>query len=1490
MTSNRYDFTNYKLAAYVIEKYCYIRSYIFSSIAKIKVMNCINFFGRYSSIAFTIIFSLVLTSGISQLTFEQSFTPATIGPGGTTTLSFKITNNFSTTAAENLAFTNTLPPELMIASLANGSTTCPSGQLAAPANGSTISFSNGRLGALKSCNIAVNVTSSTIGGPYTNTTGDLTSNIGNHGTSAADLTVDGNRPGFSKSFSPSTISPGASSRLVFTIDNTANNSDLRSIGFVDDFPGNLIVASPSNATTTCAVAWNPSPGAHSVGASGNALAVVAAGQSCTLEVDVTSPTSSSFRNISQELFSSITFNSADLSSGIAVADLNVQNQVLTKSFTDDPVAPGASVILQFTLNNLDAINSGRPGFGDYEDMTFTDDLEAVLPGTDDLIFDNMISNTCGGNLTGMGTDLISFDGATLTPGESCMIRVSLGIHGNTPTGSYLNTTSPISYTVGGVPVSGNTASDNLVLRSDPILTKEFLDVTNQTPDPVVAGGEDVLLRFTIQNTSPLNTASNISFVDDLTKILPFPIVASAVTPNPPCGAGSSFTLVSLATERQGLALTGGELAGGDNCSFDVTLTLPIDITQGEYTNTTEEIFATVNNEQVTGKPATDVLLVATAPSLVKVFSANQIAPGDQVDLTFTLEHGNNAPGPASSIEFTDDLGSLITGLASDGNLSTGTCNGSLTENLGVLSYSGGSLPVDGGCSFTVTLNVPANAPSGQYINITSDVTAIVTAGGGNVNVVNVPSSDVLEVLSLTLDKEFINDPVLPGNATTLRFTIQNETDQSVTNIAFTDDLDDVISGMTASGLPANNVCGLGSQLVASAGSTFLNFSGGNIPANGSCTFDVTVNVPPGTEEAEYGNLTSVVTADVNGQPVTAPSAEAGLLVAAPNLLTIGKTFTPGQAEQGSVVSLDFNISFEGGATATNISFTDDLNAALSGLVATGLPASVCNGGTISGSSIISMTGGSLAPGTSCAFSVSVTIPANAAVGGYTNTTGIVTADNISGNSASANLQVLQSSAELRAPTADAGPDQLNVECGADVILDGSGSISWNSLPLTYTWFANGIEIATGVNPVINLGPGVHVVTLIVADANGTDSDNVLIVQLVDVEKPVPICKDITVFLDGAGNQSIVASDVDNGSFDICGAITLSVSQTDFDCSDVGNPVTVFLTVTDEVGLDSVCSAIVTVVDDVPPTAICKNITIELNQNGDTQATITAGDIDNGSNDACGIAGINASKTVFTCADLGDNSVKLTVTDVNGNVNTCTSTVTVLDVTPPVITTKSSVSLWPPNGKYVNFDMSDMVASITDNCDNGITLSDVVITSGTSDEPENGSGDGNTVDDILIAQDCNSVQVRSERKGNGNGRVYTIHFEVSDASGNTTPASYIITVPKNQNGSSAEDDGVAYTETCGASFRPSSTKISNLKYIVTPNPASDLIYLNLSSFDQNQALYEIFDISGKRVLSNSLNIQSGPSQSINISELANGTYHLVIRQNDVQINTTFVKVH
>ncbi|MCP4089320.1 MAG: hypothetical protein GY746_05965, partial [Gammaproteobacteria bacterium] len=182
--------------------------------------------------------------------------------------------------------------------------------------------------------------------------------------------------------------------------------------------------------------------------------------------------------------------------------------------------------------------------------------------------------------------------------------------------------------------------------------------------------------------------------------------------------------------------------------------------------------------------------------------------------------------------------------------------------------------------------------------------------------------------------------------------------------------------------------------------------------------------------------------------------------------------------------------------------------------------------------------------------------------------------------------------------------------------------------------------------------------LTVSDASGNSSTCTSNITVLDTISPVALCQDLTIQLDATGNASITADDVDNGSSDACGIDTMTLNISSFTCSDIFRTVGIILTVTDVNGNSSTCSAGYTVLDTISPTAVCQDITVDLDGSGN--GSHTASEINNGSNDNCGIASLSVSPNTYTCSDTGANSVTLTVTDVNSNISTCTATVTVAD--------------------------------------------------------------------------------------------------------------------------------------------------------------------------------------------------------------------------------------
>ncbi len=252
-----------------------------------------------------------------------------------------------------------------------------------------------------------------------------------------------------------------------------------------------------------------------------------------------------------------------------------------------------------------------------------------------------------------------------------------------------------------------------------------------------------------------------------------------------------------------------------------------------------------------------------------------------------------------------------------------------------------------------------------------------------------------------------------------------------------------------------------------------------------------------------------------------------------------------------------------------------------------------------------------------------------------------------------------------------------VTCTAPVTLIRSATDNCDSsVGISFT-----VSPSAGVvlnNPAQNTGDaggtypvGVYTIVFTAVDNFSNDATHTVTLTVSDNIPPVAICADITVQLDANGQVVVDAQQLNNGSTDNCNVIDYffftggfnGVSTLPFDCSDIAtSPNAVTIYVTDGTNNSGTCNANVTVEDNVLPTAQCQPVSVSLPPAG--TGTITSAQVNNSSFDNCGVMSAIAAPLAFTCANVGANIVTLTVTDVNGNVNTCSATVTVMDVTVP----------------------------------------------------------------------------------------------------------------------------------------------------------------------------------------------------------------------------------
>lgn len=163
-------------------------------------------------------------------------------------------------------------------------------------------------------------------------------------------------------------------------------------------------------------------------------------------------------------------------------------------------------------------------------------------------------------------------------------------------------------------------------------------------------------------------------------------------------------------------------------------------------------------------------------------------------------------------------------------------------------------------------------------------------------------------------------------------------------------------------------------------------------------------------------------------------------------------------------------------------------------------------------------------------------------------------------------------------------------------------------------------------------------------------------------------------------------------------------------------------------------------------------------------------------DACD-ASVTPTDNAPALIPLGVNPITFSATDDSGNTGSCSADIKVVDTTPPTISVSVSPSVVFPAPNHKMFEVSALV-EYEDGCDPSPT---VALTSITSNEPDNGLGDGDTANDIQGADFGTadfSFFLRSERSGKGSGRIYTVTYTVTDGAGNSASASATVRIPKN----------------------------------------------------------------------------------------------------------------
>jgi uncharacterized repeat protein (TIGR01451 family) len=868
-------------------------------------------------------------------TLSKTFNPTTIGAGNTSLLTITL-GNVNATAASFASFTDTLP--IGVTFVGNASNNGCGGAIAN--DEFTLTLTGGSIPAGGSCTVTATVTSS-VPGLHLNTTGALVTDKGTAPPANDTLIVNQTSPiGILKSFNPGTIGAGEPSLLTITVDNP--NSIAIPVAFTDflpSSPGQMLVATgPGPLINTCGGTLTATTGSSSVIYAGGLLP---ANGSCTVTVYVTAPVPGSYTNFLGTASDTLTVSPAIPPQ----PGLLLEKTAIPTTYTK----VGDIIVYTYIIKNIGGVTLTGP-------FIVTDDnfLSPFQCGTATTLAPGA-SVTCTINYTVQAGDLGN------------VTSLPTGVTANIDTGAWLQGVMSILDTriTGAGPGVPNGIYPAWCIQSD-IAGEQ----ANRATLYSTIGGSlpaDVAVLPWAKINYVLNHKIGVPNTPQLFEDVQTAIWALLGEPNPDFyPTANSQAMIAAANANPDFVPGPGDVVAVIIYSDGI---LPVNPYPSKIQDTVCEMRppgAIINHATGSGKYGTVVVysgeVQATvyqtapapaadiAPTLGKAFSPATINAGGVSTLTITLSNTNGTDANLTA-PLTD---SLPWGVVVSGNAST-TCGGTLTFDTSKVTLTGGSIPANGSC--TVTVDVTAKYKSSYYNKLPAG--ALQTDKGRNA----APAVATLIVtlpVAPKLSKTFSPATIKVGGVSTLTITLSNAS-SSVANL--TAPLTDIFPSGVLIASPPSTTCG--GTLTFDTSKVTL--TGGSIPANGSCT--VTVDVTAKNKGSYYNKLPAGALRTSNGNNATPAVATLTVKSVAP---TLNKAFSPATINAGGVSTLTITL---GNTNGTDANLTAPLTDYLPwGVVVSGNASTTC-GGTLTantGSSKVTLTGGSIPANGSCTVTVDVT--------------------------------------------------------------------------------------------------------------------------------------------------------------------------------------------------------------------------------------------------------------------------------------------------------------------------------------------------------------------------------------------------------------------------------------------------------------------------------------------------------------------------------------
>ena len=819
---------------------------------------------------------------VAKPTITKAFSPASIPAGGTSTITFTLSNpNNGTLLPGGLtgaSFTDTLAG-MAIHANQNAAGSCAGAATNAFVTGQTaLSFSGLTIpaGSPGTCTVTV-VVAAPVPGIFPNvTSGVLTGQTQTPGSPSpsVDLTVLAGPPTIAKSFSPATILGGGTSVLTFVLSNpNAVAAALATPAFTDVFPtspGAMTLASTTVSNTCGGTVVDSGGGALNVGDVGIRLngGSIPAGGSCTLAVTVTAGVPGVYANTSSLLAST----NAGTSLAPASDSLTVSAQAdlsLLKTISNPTPFVGSTVTFTVTLANAGPAPADGVTVTDPLPIGYTFVSASPSQGTYDA-------------LSGLWT--IGTVGVGASPTLAVQATVNLSGPYGTNIAEVMTSSLPDP---DSTPGNGNPAEDDYASAAAAPIPAADLSITKTDGVTTVIPGNTVTYTIVATNAGP-------SAVTGATVADTFPATLTGVTWTCVATGGGSCT----ASGSGNIADT-VNLPVGATATYTVTATVSATATGTLVNTATVTLPGGITDPTPGNNSATDTDTVAPRADLrISKSGPGSATPGST--LTYTLVVANDGPADATGVSVTDPPPAGLTFVSA-----SAPCAGGFPCSVGDLA-AGSTV------SLTVTFAVPSGytAPD-PIVNIASvagdqpDPTPANNTASSSTAVGRTPSADIGVVKTGPAT-------AAPGSTVTYSLVVTNHGPDDAANVSLADP---VPAGLAFASATAPCAGGFPCSL-------------GTLNAGASVSVSATFSIPAGyTTPDPIVNAASVSTTTSDPNPANDASTAPTALGASPVDLSVVKS-GPATVSVGSDVTFSFLVRNAGPSAATLVQLADPTPAGL----------------------------------------------------------------------------------------------------------------------------------------------------------------------------------------------------------------------------------------------------------------------------------------------------------------------------------------------------------------------------------------------------------------------------------------------------------------------------------------------------------------------------------------------------------------------------------